>query len=69
MPIDIKRALKDKAYLDSLSKEQLKEALELVAGSQALGDAELENIAGGLPPRAPCGKFDKGTDRSPTISC
>jgi hypothetical protein len=48
MPVDIKRALRDKKYLDSLSKEELKECLELVAGSQQLDDNELDQIAGGV---------------------
>ena len=47
MPVDLKRALKDKSYLDSLSKDELKEALLAVAGSKALSDADLDKIAGG----------------------
>jgi hypothetical protein len=52
MPVDIKRALRDKKYLDSLSKEELKECLELVAGSQQLDDNELDQIAGGVRKRS-----------------
>jgi len=48
MAIDLKRALKDKAYLNSLSKEELKECLEQVAGSQTLTDEELKQVAGGV---------------------
>jgi len=61
MPVDLKRALKDKAYLDSLSKDELKEALLTVAGSKALGDADLDKIAGGRPP--------VGSTRSCEIAC
>ena len=48
MAIDLKRALKDKAYLNSLSKEELKECLEQVAGSQTLTDEELKQVSGGV---------------------
>jgi hypothetical protein len=49
MAIDIKRALKDKAYLDSLDKEDLKTFLESAAGKQELDESELDQVAGGLP--------------------
>ena len=67
MPVDIKRALKDKAYLDSLSKDELKEVIETVAGSQTLGDDDLDKIAGGLPYTKGCA--EKTTVRSTQISC
>ena len=63
MPVDIKRARKDKAYLDSLSKEELKECLELVAGSTALADTDLDQIAGGMK----CAEHS--STRSAIISC
>lgn len=53
MAIDIKKALKDKAYLDSLNKEELKAYLETSAGKQALEDAELDQVSGGLGTRDP----------------
>jgi hypothetical protein len=67
MPVDIKRALKDKAYLDSLSKDELKEIIEVVAGSQTLGDADLDQIAGGLRKEGGCA--EKTSVRSTQISC
>jgi hypothetical protein len=63
MPVDLKRALKDKAYLDSLSKEELKECMELVAGSQDLGDGDLDGVAGGRR----CA--EASSVRSTVISC
>jgi hypothetical protein len=65
MPVDLKRALKDKAYLDSLSKDELKECMELVAGSQDLGDDDLSQVAGGLASKC----AEKTSVRSTVISC
>jgi hypothetical protein len=45
MPVDIKRALKDKAYLDSLSEAERKEFLQK---SKELDDSELERVGGGI---------------------
>jgi len=48
MAVDIKRALKDKAYLDSLSKTELKELLDKTSGDSDLSEEELGQVAGGM---------------------
>lgn len=62
MAIDIKRALTDKAYLDSLDKDELKTFLESSAGKQELEESELDQVAGGLPQQ-------EGGDCGTTGSC
>jgi dihydrodipicolinate synthase/N-acetylneuraminate lyase len=63
MPVDVKRALKDKAYLDSLTDAERKELLEK---AKELGDADLERIAGGMRKETQSACSDA---RSCTISC
>lgn len=47
MTVDLKRALTDQSYVDSLTSA---ERAELLAKAKELGDAELERIAGGVKP-------------------
>jgi hypothetical protein len=63
MPVDIKRALRDRTYLDSLTKDELKECIELVAGSQTLDDEELDRISGGRD----CNPMHSGLSK--TLAC
>jgi hypothetical protein len=57
MPVDIKRALKDKAYLDSLSEAEKKEFVEKTKG---LPDGDLDQVSGGIArptvPASGCGR-------------
>jgi hypothetical protein len=48
MAVDIKRALNDLDYLNSLSTDDLKELLDKAAGSGELSEAELEGVSGGM---------------------
>ena len=50
MAVDIGRALRDKAYLDSLNRDEVKELLDKAAGNALLSEEELKQVAGGLPP-------------------
>jgi hypothetical protein len=54
-PVDIKRALKDKAYLDGLSEADKREFIEKTKG---MSDADLDNVTrgtGGVPHAAASG--------------
>ncbi|MBX3188543.1 MAG: mersacidin/lichenicidin family type 2 lantibiotic [Labilithrix sp.] len=66
MAVDIKRALKDKAYLDSLDDEQVKELLANAAGSGELSEAELDDVAGGM---RPAGAGSCGTTTGSCLAC
>ncbi len=48
--LDVIRAWKDEEYRESLSEEERKLLPEHPAGMLELGDAELEGVAGGVPP-------------------
>ncbi len=48
MAVDIKRALTDKQYLDSLDDDQIKELLDKAAGSGELSEEDLAMVSGGV---------------------
>lgn len=67
MALDLKRALTDQTYVDSLTPEERKELLEK---AKELGDAELERIAGGMKAQTtPSTTKDVSCTRSVRVAC